>query len=143
MKNPLTLAGIEPAAFRLVAQHLNHCATAVPTDDVMLTYKKGERRFRTGHEGTEEENSYSSTLSLTSAPDGGGWLRLRPTALPPRITRYPFYRRLGGPWGRSEQVRNISSSPAFDSRTVQSVGSRYTDATFPAHDADIFLNKIH
>ena len=29
MKNPLTLAGIEPATFRFVAQHLNHCATAV------------------------------------------------------------------------------------------------------------------
>ena len=28
MKNPLTLAGIEPATFRFVAQHLNHCATA-------------------------------------------------------------------------------------------------------------------
>jgi len=30
MKNPLTLAGIEPATFRFVVQHLNHCATAVP-----------------------------------------------------------------------------------------------------------------
>ena len=30
MKNPLIPAGIEPAAFRFVAQHLNHCATAVP-----------------------------------------------------------------------------------------------------------------
>ena len=29
-KNPLTPAGIEPAAFRFVAEHLNHCATAVP-----------------------------------------------------------------------------------------------------------------
>ena len=29
MKNPLTV-GIEPATFRFVAQHLNHCATAVP-----------------------------------------------------------------------------------------------------------------
>jgi len=29
MKNPLTLAEIEPATFRFVAQHLNHCATAV------------------------------------------------------------------------------------------------------------------
>ena len=31
MKNPLTPAGIESATFRFVAQHLNHCATAVPT----------------------------------------------------------------------------------------------------------------
>jgi len=30
MKNPMTPAGIEPATFRFVAQHLNHCATAVP-----------------------------------------------------------------------------------------------------------------
>ena len=30
MKIPLTLAGIEPATFRFVAQHLSHCATAVP-----------------------------------------------------------------------------------------------------------------
>ena len=30
MKNPMTPAGIEPATFQFVAQHLNHCATAVP-----------------------------------------------------------------------------------------------------------------
>jgi len=29
MKNPLTPGGIEPRTFRFVAQHLNHCATAV------------------------------------------------------------------------------------------------------------------
>ena len=27
----MTPAGIEPATFRFAAQHLNHCATAVPT----------------------------------------------------------------------------------------------------------------
>ena len=32
MKNPLTPAGIEPATFRFLAQHLNHCATAVPPE---------------------------------------------------------------------------------------------------------------
>jgi len=26
----MTPAGIEPATFRIVAQHLNHCSTAVP-----------------------------------------------------------------------------------------------------------------
>jgi len=30
MKNLLTTARIEPVTFRFVAQHLNHCATAVP-----------------------------------------------------------------------------------------------------------------
>jgi len=28
----MTPAGIEPATFRFVAQHLNHCATAVPNE---------------------------------------------------------------------------------------------------------------
>ena len=32
-KIPMTPAGIEPATFRFVAQHLNHCATAVPTNN--------------------------------------------------------------------------------------------------------------
>ena len=30
MKNPLTLAEIEPVTFLIVVQHLNHCATTVP-----------------------------------------------------------------------------------------------------------------
>jgi len=38
MKDPLTPAGIEPATFRFVAQHLNHCATAVPYDDVLFGF---------------------------------------------------------------------------------------------------------
>jgi hypothetical protein len=55
-----------------------------------------------------------------------------PAALPPGKTRYPLYRRLGGPQGRSGQMRKISPPPGFDPRTVQPVASRYTDwATRP------------
>jgi len=32
MKNPLTPAGIEPATFQFVVQHLDHCATTILSD---------------------------------------------------------------------------------------------------------------
>jgi len=52
--------------------------------------------------------------------------------LPPGKTRYPLYRRLGGRQGRSGLVRKISPPPGFDPRTIQPVGSHYTDwATRP------------
>ena len=38
-------------------------------------------------------------------------------SLAPGKTRYPLYRRLGGPQGRSGQVRKISPPPGFDPRT--------------------------
>ena len=38
-----------------------------------------------------------------------------------------LYRRLGGPQGRYERVRNVSPPPGFDPRIVQPVVSRYTD----------------
>ena len=54
-------------------------------------------------------------------------------ALYPRgKTPYPLYRRLGGPQGRSGQVRKISPPPGFDPQTVQPVASHITDyATRP------------
>ena len=59
----------------------------------------------------------------------------RPSRSVPRgKTRYPLYRRLGGPQGRSGQVRKISPLPVFDPRTVQPVASRYTHyATWPTY----------
>ena len=64
---------------------------------------------------------------------GGEGSASRPgRSLPPGKTRYPLYRRLGGPQGRSGQMRKISPPPGFDPRTVQPVASRYTDwATGP------------
>jgi len=40
MKSPLTPAVIEPATLRFVAQHLNHCATAVPIYIYIYIYLK-------------------------------------------------------------------------------------------------------
>jgi len=54
-------------------------------------------------------------------------------SLPAGKTRYPLYRRLGGPQGRSGQVWKISPPPGFDPRNVQPVASRYTDWDIPAH----------
>ena len=57
----------------------------------------------------------------------GGWSTPRPGRLTPgKETRYQFYRRLGGPQGRSGRVQKISPPPGFDPRTVQPVASRYT-----------------
>jgi hypothetical protein len=61
-------------------------------------------------------------------------------------TRYPLYRRLGGPQSRSGWVRRISLTPGFAPRTVQPVASRYTDWTISAHNTtmafDISLESL-
>jgi len=59
-------------------------------------------------------------------------------ALHPGKTRYPLYRRLGGPQGRSGQVRKNSSPPGCDPLTFQHLASRYTDRAIPAH-----CNLVH
>ena len=58
---------------------------------------------------------YSSTLSLTLGLDEVGAERDAPAVLPPEKNRYPSYRRVGGPQGRSGRVRKISPPTAFDS----------------------------
>ena len=48
------------------------------------------------------EQRYNSSSSLTSELDGGRWLTPRPDRFTPwKETHYQFYRRLGGPQGRS------------------------------------------
>ena len=65
---------------------------------------------------------------LTTALEGGEGSASRPgRSLPLGKTQYPLYRRVGGPQGRSGQVRKISPPPGFDPRTFQPVASRYTD----------------
>ena len=54
-------------------------------------------------------------------------------ALPRGETRYPLYRRLRGPQGRSGRIRKISLSPGFDLRTIQPVTSCSTDYATPTN----------
>jgi len=46
--------------------------------------------------------------------------------LPPGNTRYPLYRRLDGPQGRSGRAENLVPT-GIRSRTAQPVVNRYTD----------------
>ena len=61
---------------------------------------------------------------MAAALEGGEWSAARPgCTLPPGKTRYPFYRRLGGPQSRSGQAENLVPN-GIRSRTVQPVVSR-------------------
>ena len=79
---------------------------------------------------------------MTTALEGVGESASRPGRfLPPRKNWYQLYRRLGGPQGRSGQVRKILPPPGFDPRTVQPVSSHYTDwATRPTESDKIIYN---
>jgi len=43
--NEKSTAGIEPATFRIVAQHVNHCATAVPHYELCIAEQSLEKRI--------------------------------------------------------------------------------------------------
>jgi hypothetical protein len=66
---------------------------------------------------------------------GVGGQRHAPATLPPGVTRYPLYRRLGRP-----SAENLAP-PEFDPRTVQPVASRYINYTIPAHSNTSGLSK--
>jgi len=79
---------------------------------------------------------YGCALSLTSVLVGLGGQRLTPAALPRGMTRYSFYRRLGGPLGPSEKVRKISLQPGFVTQNVQPVASCHTYWAIQAYDVE-------
>ena len=80
------------------------------------------------------EQMYSSTLSLTSALDSGGWLTPGAGRFTSGNDAVPIVKVAGWAPGLVRKgSRRISPSLGFDPRTVQSVGSRYTDKAIPAH----------
>ena len=81
--------------------------------------------------------------TMTAALERGEWSAARPDrTLPPGETRYPFYRRLGGPQGRSGQVENLIPT-GIRSRTVQPVAQSIYRLSYPAHIFIHLANKIH
>ena len=85
-----------PAALR---EDLKYFCPGVRVGDGKV---KGKLHPRTGHECPEGEQRYSSTRSLTSALERGGWSAPRPGRFTPgKETWYSLYRRLGGPQSRS------------------------------------------
>ena len=121
----LALPGMEPPSPRSLVQPVHKCT---PVQALSLC------TGRKAHKGSRGV----ALIFLDHGTRTGEWSASRPgRSLPPGKTRYPLYRRLGGPQGRSGQVRKISSPPRFDPRTVQPVASRYTDnaVQVPYHKA--------
>jgi hypothetical protein len=116
--------GIEPGSSLFPTAQCNHRIDNHSTSQI-----KAKVHHETGREGPEGELRHTSSLSLTSALDGCEWSTSSPGRFTPdKQTRYPPYRRLGGPQGRSGRVlRKMSPPPGFDPQTAQPVASRYTD----------------
>ena len=67
MKNPLTPAGIEPATYRFVAQHFNHCAAAVPTEKMWsyeFIYRKKKKNAPTNSFTERSVGTHSFTKNM-------------------------------------------------------------------------------
>ena len=78
---------------------------------------------------------------MTAALEGGEWSVARHgRTLPPGKTRYPFYRRLGGPQRLSGRAQNPVPT-GIRSRIVQPAVSRYNSNILLS--ANAFVNKYN
>jgi hypothetical protein len=71
----------------------------------------------------------------------GGQLHA-PAALSPGMTRYPLYRRLGGPQGWSGRVLKISPPLGLNPWTIQPIVSRYAIYAIPALDTQYYISQL-
>ena len=70
---------------------------------------------------------------MTAALEGGEWSAARPDrTLPLGKTRYPFYRRLGGPQGRAGRAENLTPT-GIRSQTVQPLAQSLYQLSYPNH----------
>ena len=76
---------------------------------------------------------------MSVALEGGEWSAAHPGRnLPPGKTRYPFYRRLGGPQGRSGQGENLVPT-WIRSRTIQPVAQSLYRLSYPVVFYRLFI----
>ena len=74
---------------------------------------------------------------MTVALEGGEWSAAHPShTLLPGKTRYPLYRRLGGPQGRSAR-RKISSPTRIPSPNRPSCSHSLYRLSYPAHNLNV------
>ena len=79
---------------------------------------------------------------MTAALEGGEWSAASPVrTLPAGKTRYPFYRRLGGPQGGSGRAE-ILVPTGIRSRTVQPVCQSLYRLSYPAHEELQYRKEI-
>jgi hypothetical protein len=127
--------GNEHSAFLLCGNFLTSQERNVSFKQILIRWDckkgKGKRKVHpcTGTEALYRpygpQGNYSFMTNSTRRDEGSA---SRPgSSLPPGKTRYPLYRRLGGPQDRSGLMRKTSPPPGFDPRTIQPVASRYTD----------------
>jgi len=109
---------------------------------IMYTVSVGNSDPVTGpvwSKGWVEVYLYSS---MTAALEGGEWSGARPgRTLPPGETRYPFYRRLGGPQGRSGRAENLVPT-GIRSRAVQHVVAIPTELPGPHERLSSVCNLV-
>ena len=89
----LLLLDYKPVQLVTVLNTVGNCNTMVS----IIIRAKGKGHPRTGHEGPEVEQMYSSSLSLTSALDAGGQSTPRPGHLTPGKDPVPIIGGLVGP----------------------------------------------
>jgi len=121
-ENKKTLQDVRFEIFSAVAKYITVFWRDTMLSTVMRVWKKGKGKV---HPCTGTETLYRS---YGTALEGGEGLASPPGhSLPPGKTRYLLYRRLGGPQGRSGQVRKIPAPTGIRSPGRPPVASGYND----------------
>ena len=74
-KIPVTPSGIKLAIFRFVSQHLNHCATAVPTSTDKTIWKWSEGMWSWPKTGPNAWKDREKSFSVPSFEPEASWIR--------------------------------------------------------------------